>query len=151
MSDLDFHYEVNTNNPRMSYRITYPGMTVKLESGNTVYTVDNVSSAGIAFIGEADVSAGQVVYLSLLINNKVFISNLEALVVRADKENHFTGCLYQNLTRVQEKKLDVFILKLQKYEIAKHKAQMKKNKEEQEEDVHATGESMSSLVMNPKF
>ncbi len=149
MLDLDFHYEVN-NSPRMSYRITYPGMTVKLEPSNTVYTVDNVSSAGIAFIGETEVKAGQVVHLSLLINNKVFISHLEALVVRADRENHFTGCLYQNLTRVQEKKLDVFILKLQKYEIAKHKALMKKEKENQKEDVFTETDNITSFVLKPK-
>ncbi len=127
---IDFHYEV-TSNPRMSYRIAYPGMGARIESDKVTTTVVNISSTGIALgYFASNRRIGDEFTVDILINNKVLLAGLRVRLVHIDKNMKFLGCEYVECSRSQEKKLDIFILKLQKYEVAKYKRLQKQQEEE---------------------
>ncbi len=122
--NFDFHYETS-NNPIMAYRITYPGMTVRVGDNEKAYPVPNISSTGIALADVCDkIRKGEIVKLTILLNGHVFLAGLEAQVMHVDKAKNFAGLEYHNVTRPQEQKLDIFILKLQKLEIQRHRANL---------------------------
>ncbi len=140
---IDFQYESGNDNPRMSFRVSYDGLVATLASHSATKTnVMNISSTGIALAlfslpNGKMIKNGDIIAINLLLEDNLLISNIKIKVVYVNAEKGFCGCEYVDSTRIQAKKLDVIILKLQKLEIQKKKIKAEK-KQIQENTVKKT-------------
>lgn len=127
---ISFKYKSASTTPRMSYRIKYSDMRVAIEPTHTICNVDNFSLAGIAFMKplSTEYKKGEIIQFALVVHNRIYIPHLKAEIVRVDNAQNIICCSFRELLPIQEKKLDRFILQLQKYEIL-----VKKKEEAQKE------------------
>lgn len=134
-----FYYE--SNNPRRAYRVEVPGLIVLLEDLGCQCAVKDLSAVGIAFYCSRQQERTQpdtVLGLSLYLDGELFLHNVEARIIRRDRD--LVGCEFQNLDRRQEFELDKFVLEVQKRMIDTYKG-MEQTASEPEAD---SGEDKSS-------
>ncbi len=123
---MNFNFLYENNSPRASYRAAHPGLRLLVRGSNTLHEVLNISTSGIAFKGVfSNVRKEEIIYFTLLFEGKTLLSQIKGKIMHVDSARGFTGCEYVDISEAQLKKLDVFILQLQKLEIKKQQA--KKN------------------------
>ncbi len=127
---FDFQYESSNNSNRQSFRVSYQGLLAQIGNTDIKANVLNMSSTGIALeMFSHKVKNGDILTVSLLLEDNVLISHIKIKVVFANYEKNFIGCEYHEFTRNQGKKIDIIILKLQKLEIQKQKMKVKRQEE----------------------
>lgn len=101
---------------RAAYRINASGLKVRLVGYANLYSVKNVSATGLLMARENSGAiiprAGEKLILDLLIRDKVYLSSLNATVVRVD--NGQVSLQFTDIDRRQEEAMDKLILELQK-------------------------------------
>ncbi len=120
--DFDFRYDEKQNG-RGSFRASVPGLSVVSASGVRC-AVKDVSVSGVGFVcdaGRIAAEPGSILVLNLMLGNKLYISGLEARVVRVTDQG-VVACTFVNRTRNQEMRLDKLMLEMQKKIIALRKA-----------------------------
>ncbi len=119
---MSFNFLYESDSPRNSYRATHPGLRVLVRGSNVLHEVINMSTSGIAFKGVfSNVRRNEFIYFTLLFEGKTLLSQVKGKVMHIDAAKGFTGCEFVDLTAAQIKKIDVFILQLQKLEIKRQK------------------------------
>ncbi|WP_018125304.1 PilZ domain-containing protein [Desulfovibrio oxyclinae] len=108
---------------RRAFRTRVPGLTVEfLEQGKTL-PVKDISATGFAVEGDSTMREGTSHPVKLLLNGKLFLSDIKANVIRV-AENGIAGLNFEQLDRRQQQRLDKLVLEVQKRLIA-----LKKNKD----------------------
>ena len=109
--------------PRKAYRISLPGLVVRIKKNNQFYVVKDISACGLAFrplSKDEDFQVDQVVRLSLIFKKRLIVKELLAKVVR--RQEKIVACEFIELDHRQEYRLDKFVLEVQKEMINKKKA-----------------------------
>jgi len=121
VDDLSFSIGNGDDTQRRAFRAKIPGLTVHLAKTDTVYKVADLSAMGLAFFDDARAfDEGEPVTFDLLLNNKVFLSELKAKVMRV-LQNGLVGCDFEINDHRKEARLDKLVLEVQKRLIAMRK------------------------------
>ncbi len=117
LSELDIEYK--SNNKRKAYRIKCKDLFVFFR--NKKYKVKDISATGIGILLEDDISVkeGMDITIDLFVQDKLFLKDLKAKVVRVD--GNLIGCEFKDLSRRDELALDKLVLELQKKELERRK------------------------------
>jgi len=103
---------------RRAFRAKIPGVTIRIPAKNAVYETADLSAMGLAFLDPTKgFKEGSVVEFDLLINKKVFLTQLTAKVMRV-LDNGIIGCNFEGVDHRKEVKLDKLVLEVQKRMIA---------------------------------
>lgn len=116
-----FQDEADAADRRQSFRTYCFGVKTQ-ERGKELrkFEVRDLSSHGICFDAPPGTYVkGDKLLLHLTIADKVYLSDLEAYVVRAADQE--CACAFQNMARPKELKLDKLILEMQKRHIIQRK------------------------------
>ncbi len=111
---LDVRYECST--PRKAYRVSIPGLKVRINDSSNEHQALDISSGGVDF--SFDIQSNpklehqQEITLSLIIRNRVFLENLKARVVKTGET--FAACEFLDIPLRQEALLDKLVLEVQK-------------------------------------
>ncbi len=113
LSELDLEYQ--SSNKRKAYRVKGENLSVLFRGKK--YKVKDISATGIGILLEDGVSIreGTDIVIDLFIQDKLFLKNLKAKVVRV--KGNLIGCEFKNLSRREELALDKLVLELQKKEL----------------------------------
>jgi hypothetical protein len=121
--NFSFDYPEDNAQQRRSYRVHYPGLTVRVPTFDTAYPVLDLSTFGVAFRDESQsFRQGQEIELDLYVQGKIWIAGLMATVVRV-RESVLVACNFEALTKQQEVRMDKLTLEIQKRWIAYRKRQ----------------------------
>ncbi len=119
--DLSFSIGNGDDSQRRAFRAKIPGLSVHLAKNDVVYKVADLSAMGLAFFDDEGVfKEGEPVTFDMLLNNKVFLSELKAKVMRVLK-NGLVGCDFEINDHRKEARLDKLVLEVQKRLIAMSK------------------------------
>ncbi|BDQ35822.1 pilus assembly protein PilZ [Pseudodesulfovibrio nedwellii] len=111
---------------RKAFRTKVPGLKARFPEQKRVLDVMDLSATGFAVLDvEKSFSEKQAVEVELLINKKLFLSGISALVMRV-LDNGIVGLNFVDLERQKQIKLDKLVLEVQKRLIA-----LRKKKREQ--------------------
>ncbi|WP_319542960.1 PilZ domain-containing protein [uncultured Pseudodesulfovibrio sp.] len=111
---------------RKAFRTKVPGLKARFPKQKRVLDVMDLSATGFAVLdAEKSFSEKQTVEVELLINKKLFLSGITALVMRV-LDNGIVGLNFVELERQKQIKLDKLVLEVQKRLIA-----LRKKKREQ--------------------
>lgn len=84
--------------------------------------IKDISATGFAFTASpSPVAEGENFSIDLLVNKRVYISEIPCVVVRV-LDNGLVGCDFIELDRRQEARLDKLVLEIQKRMIAKQRS-----------------------------
>jgi len=128
--EFSFDYEASTR--RRAYRISIPGLYVRIRGLEHTFPVQDISATGIAFENtskqDLKYQPGDELELDLLIKDRTYMEELKALLVR--HRDFMLACEFNDLGLRQEAGLDKLVLEVQKKWIA---AKKKKRAEEKNE------------------
>nr|WP_321256727.1 PilZ domain-containing protein [uncultured Pseudodesulfovibrio sp.] len=111
---------------RKAFRTKVPGLKARFPEQKRLLDVMDLSATGFAVLdAEKSFSEKQTVEVELLINKKLFLSGISALVMRV-LDNGIVGLNFVDLERQKQIKLDKLVLEVQKRLIA-----LRKKKREQ--------------------
>jgi len=111
---------------RKAFRTKVPGLKARFPEQKRVLDVMDLSATGFAVHdAEKSFSEKQTVEVELLINKKLFLRGISALVMRV-LDNGIVGLNFVDLERQKQIKLDKLVLEVQKRLIA-----LRKKKREQ--------------------
>jgi len=111
---------------RKAFRTKVPGLKARFPEQKRVLDVMDLSATGFAVLdAEKSFSEKQTVEVELLINKKLFLRGISALVMRV-LDNGIVGLNFVDLERQKQIKLDKLVLEVQKRLIA-----LRKKKREQ--------------------
>lgn len=112
--DFDISFGENEDRARQAFRTRVPGLEVKFHADGLVLEVKDISASGFAVQdSEAGFQEAGRYMVSLYLNRKLFLGDVEATVVRV-LENGITGLTFDGLKRQQALKLDKLVLEVQK-------------------------------------
>jgi len=121
--NFSFDYPEDNAQQRRSYRVHYPGLTVRVPTFDTAYPVLDLSTFGVAFRDESQsFRQGQEIELDLYVQGKIWIAVAPTTVVRV-RESVLVACNFEALTKQQEVRMDKLTLEIQKRWIAYRKRQ----------------------------
>lgn len=124
---------------RQAFRAVPPGVTARVRETLDSFDVNDISAGGVCMtVPEVVFAKGRTLRIDLLIAGRLFLPDLEALVVRAVPGE--CACAFQNLTRRQELKLDKLVLEIQKREIIRRRQEREAAKTAQEDVSGAVGD-----------
>jgi hypothetical protein len=112
--------------PRKAYRISLPGLVVRIKEQKKFYVVKDISACGVAFSpnsGKGSFEIGQKLTIALIYRKRLIVRELLARVVRSQET--IVACEFIDLDHRQEYRLDKFVLEVQKILINKQKRQRK--------------------------
>lgn len=110
------------NLPRKAYRISLPGLVLKIKERQQFYVVEDISACGVAFRPSSANDSFQVeqeLTMSLVFKKRLIVKELLAKVVR--RAEKIIACEFIELDHRQEYRLDKFVLEVQKIMINKQK------------------------------
>lgn len=111
---------------RKAFRTKVPGLTVRFTEPDRVLDVLDLSATGFAVMDKGKTfSENEDLQVDLLIKNKLFLSGLDARVMRVI-DNGVVGLNFVDMERKKQIKLDKLVLEVQKRLIA-----LRKKKREQ--------------------
>lgn len=121
--DFSFDWDSPDENKRKTYRVRAPGLEVWIPKLQLAVGVGDVSASGLALLGvpEGELAWGEVFRCDLLLNKKLYISDLFAKVRRI-LDDGVIGCTFEELDPRKEVKLDKLVLEVQKRRIALKRA-----------------------------
>lgn len=106
---------------RRAFRAKIPGLKVVVPAKNKGYDVVDLSAMGLAFRDETrDFKENVIITFDLYLNDKVFLSELTARVMRV-LGNGLIGCNFEGNDHRKEARLDKLVLEVQKRLIALRK------------------------------
>lgn len=106
---------------RRAFRAKIPGLKVVVPAKNKGYDVVDLSAMGLAFRDETrDFKENVIITFDLCLNDKVFLSELTARVMRV-LGNGLIGCNFEGNDHRKEARLDKLVLEVQKRLIALRK------------------------------
>ncbi|WP_027720887.1 PilZ domain-containing protein [Maridesulfovibrio zosterae] len=102
------------NQARGAFRTSLPGLVIKITGRTGAYSVKDFSVNGLAFSsGKEPFNVDEQFEIEFILGKKVLLSNLEAKVVR-DIGDGLMGCVFVDLDKYQEERLDKLVLEVQK-------------------------------------
>jgi len=112
--DFSFVYPGEADIKRQAYRVHYPGLAIHIQGHEGSYAVLDLSPAGLAFRDERQsFTLGQNIRLDLFIRDRVCVQEIQAKIVRI-RDAVKVACVFEDLTRQQERLLDKLTLEIQK-------------------------------------
>lgn len=108
---------------RKAFRTKVPGLSVRFPALGKVFEVKDLSATGFAVLDpDKRFKEGQPLDSELLINKKLFLSGVNAVVMRV-LDNGIIGINFVELERQKQAKLDKLVLEVQKRLIELRKKQ----------------------------
>lgn len=123
--DFDIKMPGEDEKLRQAYRTRVPGLDVRIvtKAGEQDFPVLDISASGFAFADSPrNWSNGQDFKFQLLLAKRLFLDEVNGKVMRVISEKGIIGCVFHNLDRRQEIKLDKLVLEVQKRLIELRKA-----------------------------
>lgn len=123
--DFDITMPGEDEKLRQAYRTRVPGLDVRIvtKAGEQDYPVLDISASGFAFADSPrGWSSGQEFQFQLLLAKRLFLDEVKGRVMRVIGEKGIIGCVFHDLDRRQEIKLDKLVLEVQKRLIELRKA-----------------------------
>lgn len=121
--DFSFVLPEDAKSKRQAYRVSFPGLAIRILGRKLPYPVIDLSATGLAYRDEEQsFTLGQKIRLDLYVRDKVWVEGLAAKLVRI-RDNGLTACVFEDLTTAQERLLDKLTLEIQKRLILKRKQQ----------------------------
>lgn len=115
---------------RRAFRVSLPGLKVRVLGRVALYPVVDLSTFGLAFTDDSSsFQVGQLVQVDVHVQEKVWIASLEAKVV-AVRDDVLVACTFVNMTRFQEQRMDKLSLEIQKRWIQIRKLQKQQGEDE---------------------
>lgn len=106
---------------RRAFRAKIPGLKVVVPAKNKGYDVVDLSAMGLAFRDDTkDFKENVIITFDLYLNDKVFLAELTARVMRV-LGNGLIGCNFEGNDHRKEARLDKLVLEVQKRLIALRK------------------------------
>ena len=128
----EFNFDYQISSRRKAYRVSIPGLYVRIRGLEHAFPVQDVSATGVAFENTSrqnlEYQPGDEMELDLLIKDKTYLEELKALLVR--HRDFMLACEFHDLGLHQEAGLDKLVLEVQKKWIV---AKKKKRAEEKDE------------------
>lgn len=123
---MGFDIEISTGSDdalRKAFRTKVPGLNVRFPALKKVYEVKDLSATGFAILETGKLfKEGQRIECELLIKKKLFLSGVEAEVMRV-LDNGIIGINFVELDLKKQAKLDKLVLEVQKRLIELRKKQ----------------------------
>lgn len=119
--DFDFTIDLPDGRPRQAYRTEAPGLTARISGRDGQHRVKDVSVTGLAILIDGVFTEKESVTLELLINQKTFLRDLKARMIRVITPG-LVGFRFEDLDLRSEARLDKLVLEIQKRRIALRKA-----------------------------
>ena len=122
-NEFDFSFSLPWESKREAFRSSLPGLQVWLVEQELICSIKDISAKGVAFFCENHAfDVGDMFFLDVVLSKTPLIKALKARAVRAEEEG-LTACVFEDLDRRQEARLDKLVLEVQKRLIAEKKAQ----------------------------
>jgi hypothetical protein len=116
--DFSFVFPGDGKSKRGAYRVSFPGLAIRILGRNIPYAVIDLSATGLAYRDEEQsFTLGQKIRLDLCVRDKIWVEGLAAKLVRI-RDNGMAACVFEDLTTDQERLLDKLTLEIQKRLIA---------------------------------
>lgn len=104
----------DSSSARGAFRTCLPGLALRIEGYPSTYSVKDFSVNGLAFLaGEDSFEVEQQFVVDFVLGKKELLTGLEIKVVR-DIGKGLMGCIYIDLDKYQEARLDKLVLEVQK-------------------------------------
>lgn len=121
LDDLSFSIDDVLPHQRNAYRAMVRGLLARVDEGEEVYSVSDISAGGCSIQNPPEgFLGGRIVRLQLEVRGVPLLSGVEAKVVRV-KDDGSAACAFVALNRQQELVLDKLVLEIQKSFIAQKK------------------------------
>ncbi len=102
------------NQARGAFRTSIPGLVIKISGRPKPYAVKDFSVNGLAFASDKDsFGVDEQFEVDFILGKKVLLSGLVLKVVR-DIGKGLMGCIFVELDKYQEERLDKLVLEVQK-------------------------------------
>jgi len=102
------------NRARGAFRTSIPGLAIKLEGRPASYAVKDFSVNGLAFTaGNNGFKVDDQFKIDFILGGRVLLSGLVIKIVR-DIGEGLMGCVFVDLDKYQEERLDKLVLEIQK-------------------------------------
>ncbi len=113
-SRFSFTLNEETQSQRHAYRTNVHGIEVRLNKGEHVFNVVDLSVSGCAFqMPKKLLAEGQAFTLQMEVRQRVILADLRAKVIRST-DGGIVACNFLELTERQEYALDKLVLEIQK-------------------------------------
>ncbi|WP_031482122.1 PilZ domain-containing protein [Maridesulfovibrio frigidus] len=110
---MDFSYE-SSNKARGAFRTSVPGLAIKVEGYPEPFSVKDFSVNGLAFsAGDVDFEVNTNLEVDLVLGKKEILVGITLGVVRNIGKG-LMGCVFVDLDKYQEERLDKLVLEIQK-------------------------------------
>ncbi|WP_320170635.1 PilZ domain-containing protein [Maridesulfovibrio sp.] len=110
---MDISFD-SKNQARGAFRTSIPGLAIKISGKPAPYSVKDFSVNGLAFSsGGRKFNVGEQFSADFVLGPKVILSGLTIKIVR-DIGKGLMGCIYVDLDKYQEERLDKLVLEVQK-------------------------------------
>lgn len=112
--DFSFVFPGDGESKRQAYRVHFPGLSIRVQGRNMPYPVIDLSATGLAYRDDEQAfTLGQKIRLDLYVKDKAWVEGVRAKLVRI-RDNGVTACVFEDLTKPQERLLDKLTLEIQK-------------------------------------
>ncbi|HAS90513.1 MAG TPA: PilZ domain-containing protein [Desulfovibrio sp.] len=103
-----------SSSSRGAFRTSIPGLALRIEGHPSIYSVKDFSVNGLAFAaGDGIFKVDQQFKVDFILGKKDLLTGLEIKIVR-DIGKGLMGCIYVDLDKYQEARLDKLVLEVQK-------------------------------------
>lgn len=110
---MDLSYN-GSNKARGAFRTSVPGLAIRIKGYPNFYSVKDFSVNGLAFVSEkVFFEVGKQFQIDLLLGQKEILLGITCEVVR-DIGKGMMGCVFIDLDKYQEARLDKLVLEIQK-------------------------------------
>ena len=104
----------DSSSARGAFRTSLPGLALRIEGYPSAYSVKDFSVNGLAFsAGNDSFEVDQQFRVDFVLGKKELLTGLDIKVVR-DIGKGLMGCIYVDLDKYQEARLDKLVLEVQK-------------------------------------
>lgn len=99
---------------RGAFRTNIPGLALRIKGHSCIYSVKDFSVNGLAFAaGDTAFKVDQQFEVDFVLGKKDLLTGLEIKIIR-DIGKGLMGCIYVDLDKYQEARLDKLVLEVQK-------------------------------------
>ncbi len=113
-SRFAFTMDEDGQTQRHAYRTNVHGIEVRLNRGNNIYKVVDLSVTGCAFqMPKKILAEGHILTLQMEVRQRIILADIRARVIRST-DRGIVACNFVDLTERQEYSLDKLVLEIQK-------------------------------------
>ncbi|GAB6057314.1 PilZ domain-containing protein [Desulfonatronum parangueonense] len=135
--DFSIDFDETDSQRRRGYRVHFPGLTVWIPEQESYYSVIDLSTFGVCFRDEEKkFSLGQQMLMDINVQGKAWVAGLKAKVVGIRNEA-LVACNFEELSGLQEIRMDKLSLEIQKRWIEHRKRQKQQQGEDEENSSHS--------------